>query len=77
MRPTTLGQALCVVIVRIKVAHVSRPMLHEAERCTQEWQLPKSKAKTNQGSNSLGWIGPLVPHLRRVRLGLVPAWGLT
>jgi hypothetical protein len=40
-------------------------------------QLPKSKAKTNQVINSLGWVGPLASHLRGIRLGLVPARGLT
>jgi hypothetical protein len=38
---------------------------------------PKSRAKTNQVIKSLGWVGPLAPHLRGIRLGLVPAWGLT
>jgi hypothetical protein len=41
-------------------------------------KLPKwTEAKTNQVINSLGWVGPLASHLRGIRLGLVPARGLT
>jgi len=44
---------------------------------TSDGHLPKSRAKTNQVTKLLGWVGTLAPHLRGIRLGLVPAWGLT